>query len=216
VSILSATDFRDDLQERWTTWREHGRFYSNRVMWWNRYVKEQIRKYFVCKGATRRQDRAKLENFYYEAIYDVLRYTSHARTTHIALNALKAKIVRLHSGKSTQLLGVDDQDKPVDEPPTLYQVLKQKKWQTSRLILNVRDADGTTHTSPRAMLRTFVDRMESKYDDIQVDPGNVNSMLRGIRRYDIRRSKCSTRNTDNPRRTTCGGEAGKETKSTRI
>jgi hypothetical protein len=24
--------------------------------------------------------------------------------------------------------------------------------------------------------------MESKYDDIQVDPGNVHSMLRGIRR----------------------------------
>jgi glutamine synthetase len=99
------------------------------------------------------------------------------------LNALKAKIVRLHNGKSTQLLlGVHDQDKHIDEQPTLYQVLKQRKRQTSRLILNVRDADGTTHTSPRAILRTFVDRMKSKYEDIQVDPGNVHSMLRGLRR----------------------------------
>jgi hypothetical protein len=33
ASLLSATDFRDDLQERWTTWREHGGLYPNPVMW---------------------------------------------------------------------------------------------------------------------------------------------------------------------------------------
>jgi hypothetical protein len=109
ASLLSATEFRDDLQERWITWREHGRFYPNPVMWWTRYVKEQIRKYFVCKCAIRRQDRAKLENFYCVAIYDAVRDTAHARTTHIVLNALNGKIVRLRNGKSTQLLlGVDD------------------------------------------------------------------------------------------------------------
>jgi hypothetical protein len=61
ASLLSATDFCDDLQERWTTWRKHGRFYPNPVMWWTRYVKEQIRKYFVFKGAIRRQDLVKLK-----------------------------------------------------------------------------------------------------------------------------------------------------------
>jgi hypothetical protein len=174
VSLLSATDFRDDLQERRTTWREHDRFYTNPVTWWTRHVKEQIRKYFVCKGATRRQDRAKLENFYeyYAAIYDAVRDTSHARTTHIALKALKAKIVRLHNEKSTQLLlGVDDQDKHVNDPPAIYQILKQRKRQTSRLILN---------TPSRHILRKFVDMMKSKYNDIQVDPGYVHSLLRGI------------------------------------
>jgi hypothetical protein len=158
-------------------------FLPEPLIWWTRYVKEQIRKCLVCKGATRRQAREKLENFYYAAIYDAVRDTAHAPTTHIASNAMKAKIVRIHNGKSTQLLlGVDDQDKHIDEPLILYQVLKQRKRQTSRFILNFRDTDGTTHTSPRAILRTFVDRIKGKYDDIQVDPGNVHSMLRGIRR----------------------------------
>jgi hypothetical protein len=42
ISLLYDKSFREILQERWTKWQAHKRYYPNAVMWWTRYVKAQI------------------------------------------------------------------------------------------------------------------------------------------------------------------------------
>jgi hypothetical protein len=55
-----------------------------------------IKRYFIKTARTHRHDRKQLENFYYDAIYDLLKEPTSDRT-HTKLRHLKAKIVRLYT-----------------------------------------------------------------------------------------------------------------------
>jgi hypothetical protein len=108
-------------------WRGHKKFYPNDVVWWARYVKGQIRKFYIGEGTNRRQDRTRLVNFYYDAIYAAVQNTNHTDSTYITLKALKAKMISLHHEPLKCLfLDTDDQDKQEDELPSSYHVPKQR------------------------------------------------------------------------------------------
>jgi hypothetical protein len=53
--------------------------------------------FFSREGADRRRDRVQIENFYYSAIYDVIREPNVDEAKAIILKRLKAKIIQLNS-----------------------------------------------------------------------------------------------------------------------
>ena len=61
------------------------KYYSNRVMWWWRYVKGMIGQLFRSEGTDRRRNRIEMENFYCSAIYSVLQNTAPQTTQAVAL-----------------------------------------------------------------------------------------------------------------------------------
>jgi len=179
VSYLHDKTFREDLTTRWAQWKKHKKFYPNCVLWWGRYVKRMVRQLFTSEGTNRRRDRKTLENFYYDAIYNILQDATLTDTTYVTLKKLKAKIVRLHHEPTQRLLlHTEDQDKCEDETPSLYHILQMRKRQESRMIDRVYDSEGHLKTSPLAILRVYTEFMKNKYDMITADADSIHRILR--------------------------------------
>ena len=138
-----------------------------------------IRILFLQEGAEQRREHIAMENFYYAAIYDILQDTHPHDTTAIALQQLKARIVRIYSMRQQRVfLDNSEHDRLASEETTLYHTLKRWRRQESRMITSVHDTNGNNHTSTSDILRTFTNLMRSKYDDIAVDAGSVKHMAR--------------------------------------
>jgi DNA-binding PadR family transcriptional regulator len=115
ASLLGETTFRHLIQTHWERWQKHRKYYPNTGMWWERYAKRMIWQLFTREGTERRRDRMTLENFYYDAIYNV-----HHATNYVALKQLKAKIAHLHHLEQQQIfLDNDEHDMLQGEEPSL-------------------------------------------------------------------------------------------------
>ena len=179
TSFLYESTFQDKLRSQWTKWQRQIKHYPNRLAWWERHAKRMIRILFIQEGAERRREHTAMENFYYAAIYDILQDTHPHDTTAIALQQLKARIVRIYSMRQQRVfLDNSEHDRLAGEEPTLYHILKRRRRQESRMITSVHDSNGNKHTSTSDILRTFTTFMRSKYDDIAVDAGSVKHMAR--------------------------------------
>jgi hypothetical protein len=111
ISLLNDKSFCETLKERRAEWQRHKHHYPSVVLWWTRYVKGKIKQLFASEGAERKRDLTRLENFYYEAIYTVIRDVEEIQTLHDALEVLKGKIKRLHYGPNQRLfLGAEEQE----------------------------------------------------------------------------------------------------------
>jgi hypothetical protein len=127
------------------------------------------RKFVFCihEGTEKTRNGIRIENFYYECIYDVLQDSRHPRVKKPILNHLKAKIARINSKRFLSL--------PLDthapalfqgERPSIFHLLNMRKWRVPLLITSVIDTDGVKQTPTRGILRTFVAFLQRKYDTI--------------------------------------------------
>jgi hypothetical protein len=104
-----------------------------------------------------------MENFYYSAIYDVLREptTNDAKT--ITLKRLKAKVIRLNSAHQQALqVDVGGRDR-LRREPSLHHFLQGRKRIKQRTILHAYDKTGDLKTTVD-ILRIFAEHMQHKYD----------------------------------------------------
>jgi hypothetical protein len=100
AALLREADFQESLLQRWKRWRRQQTYYPHIVMWWERMVKNQLRKLLTSEGSKRRRDDISLEIFYYACLYDLLkRPTHHHEEGMAAVNHIQAKIVRLYSAR---------------------------------------------------------------------------------------------------------------------
>jgi hypothetical protein len=91
-----------------------------------------LRKLFINDGTNRRHDRQQLENFFNEAIYDILKEENLQESTYTNLRQLKEKIIRLyHEPKHSLHLDTEENDTIPGEVPSLYQLIKQRRRQES-------------------------------------------------------------------------------------
>jgi hypothetical protein len=103
------------------------KYYPNAVLWWNRNVKQRIRQTFR-EGASRNRDRKDMEEFYYTAIYHALQSTTTSQNLAIAIQRLKAKILRLQCENMRGiLLDTDDTDAVPNESITTYHYIRSRK-----------------------------------------------------------------------------------------
>jgi len=98
---------KEKLQQLWALWRQRWRLYPVWPMGWGRYAKKRIHSFYIQKGAERRRDTIRMENFYYECVYDAL--LNNARHEEMTkLNQLKAKITQIHSTRLQRVMLEND------------------------------------------------------------------------------------------------------------
>jgi hypothetical protein len=61
----------DTFKEEWTKWKGSKERYPSPVIWWCRHVKPKIQAFFRRRGSERKQKFRNMENFYYDALYDL-------------------------------------------------------------------------------------------------------------------------------------------------
>jgi hypothetical protein len=124
-----------------------------------------VRRTFIQEGSVRRRDRLALENTYYDAIYDLVTGDANQEMKAVKLKQLKAKITRLHN-KDNKRIFLDNHylDVVDGEGPSIYRIIRAMKRQDMRMILNIRDCNGITHTSPAGIIKTFTDFIGFKYN----------------------------------------------------
>jgi len=116
--------------------------YPTRVMWWERVAKVHIKKLFIRKGTVKRREETPMENFYYTCLYDtLLRPIQHAERR-VALNHLKAKIVKLHNARLARgQIELRIQDIFQEESMSLFHMIERRKQREKREISEVHDRD---------------------------------------------------------------------------
>jgi hypothetical protein len=72
-----------------------------------------------------------------------------------------------------------------DEDLCLYHVLKLHKRRDTRVITQIQDADGTTHTAFRDIAANFVQHLVQKFRPLEVDPQAINTFEQRFRPVDL-------------------------------
>jgi len=137
-----------------------------------------VKSLFTREGTERNSDHNRMENFLYEAIYDILQKPMQHKQKITALKRLKAKIVRLNNISRQKLMtDTGDEDKILGETPFLHHIMKTRKCQESRTIKQICDEHGTTHATSMAIIKAFTIQFRAKFQPIRINEENVKQLL---------------------------------------
>jgi hypothetical protein len=181
VTLFKEQSVREEMRENWGRSRKNKKYYSNRVKWWVKAVKQRIRKLYTRVGSERRQKDRGMESFYYQCIYDLLQ-NHEKRLGRVAdVNMLKAKIVKLHSMRMEGVkFEAHDSATFNDERSSTYHIIKQKKRREQRTITRILDQEGRTQTTNRGIVGVFHEFLRSKFEPINVDAECVRRMVEAV------------------------------------
>ena len=130
-------------------------------------MKPKIKRLFISEGTERNADRRELEDFYYPAIYDVLRGPGPHTDKMVHLKRLNAQLVRLNSSYRRLLVDSAGHDLIAGEHPSLDHLLRNRKRKENRLIRqNVEDND-ERHTTSMTILRAFAAHFRQTFQSIE-------------------------------------------------
>ena len=144
--------------------------------------KKNIRQLFIHEGSERRRDLMKMENFYYDCIYDILWNTYQHRKKLTVLNSFNAKIVNLHSNRLQSVMLDNDVPKRLaGERTSLFHNLQMQKRRKARIIRSVQDELGSAQRSMKGLVQAFTS-LRRKYDPLVVDEERVSHVAEAGRR----------------------------------
>jgi hypothetical protein len=106
-------------------------------------------------------------------IYAKFQGVIHLETNYMTLYKLKIRL--LHNPFHHILLDTAAPDRGVDEPPSLYPILKRSKRQDTRITTIL---GRNVQTAPPTIVRTFKYFMEAKYTAITVDYSSTERLAR--------------------------------------
>jgi hypothetical protein len=95
--ILKSEQTMEAIKQQWTMLKAQQHRYDNVNQWWVRLSKKRLRQTFQSLEAESRRDKRRIEEFYYECIYDIIRAADRNPGAIVALHHLKAKLIRLHA-----------------------------------------------------------------------------------------------------------------------
>jgi hypothetical protein len=147
-------------------------------MWWEKVVKNQIRKLLTSEGARRRKDDIALENFYHACLSDLLRRPPHQEDGMANINQFKAKIIRLYSARLARgNIELQSQDALHKERTSIYHMIKRRQRRVLRTITAVHDpTNGTLATTTRSIVTAFSSYLRLKYSPLPVDEESIRNM----------------------------------------
>jgi hypothetical protein len=178
ITLLEESSFRETIKEQWGKWQKCIRYYPNKVICWDKYVKRKIQQTFQLEGAARNRDRRELVNYYNDMIYSVIRDPSPQAKKAIHLRKLKDKITRLHSIQQREvLLETEDRDKIEGETLTIYQYQKTRKWRTMRTITHGLDENGVMKTGQTDVMNIFTEHMTRRFSHIPIDERHIQELV---------------------------------------
>ena len=130
------------------------------------------------EGTERNQDRNRMEDFYYKALYEVLLEPIQHAQKMTMLKKLKAKLIRLNSThRQKMMIDTEEQNRLPVENPSLYHFIKSRKRKHKRTIQQIRDEHGTTHTTTMAIMRALTAHFSTKFQPLQIAEESVRQTL---------------------------------------
>src|SRR5215510_6533193 len=173
----------ETLKTKWTLWQRQRSQYNDILTWWTRFIKKQIKRYYTSIGTARRRDRDQLENFYFSALYDVMKSDLPPGRMYDTINDLRRKINNLQTGDTGKFFSTSpEQALQTDEHPTLYHIIRLQKRKQSRHIGSIRDARNELHTTQPEISRTFLEDLTHRFETHNPDEAAKNHILEHITR----------------------------------
>jgi hypothetical protein len=75
------------------------------------------------------------------------------------------------------MLDTAEHDKIKSEKATIYHILRRKKRQTDRAIIQIQDGNGCIQKSPEKIIQILVTHLRRQYDTITVEEEAIASMV---------------------------------------
>jgi len=173
----------ETLKTKWTLWQRQRSQYNDILTWWTRFIKKQIKRYYTSIGTARRRDREQLENFYFSALYDVMKSDLPPGRMYDTINDLRRKINNLQNSDTGKFFSTSpEQALQTDEHPTLYHIIRLQKRKQSRHIGSIRDARNELHTTQAEISRTFLEDLTHRFETHNPDEAAKNHILEHITR----------------------------------
>ena len=108
--------------------------------------------------------------------------TKRPREKATILKQMKSKITRLHHEEQKRLfLNSADRGRIDDNSPSLYHLIRARKWQ-ERTAQTIQDRNGVTHTTMADTKHNFKDYMQTKFDIIPVDGESLRRLMQNVTR----------------------------------
>ena len=175
VAIMEDKYFVQSLKIKWNAWKQQRRNYDDVIIWWTRYIKQQLKRFFMHEGAIRRRDKESLENYYYTIIYEVMANETIPERLHNKINVIRNKImnIRLYNTRP-YFFTSPDQQLQNEEHPTLYHIMKIRKRQQSRHISTIRDNNGNLYNTQADIARVFTEEYTQRLTTSNIDTTAIN------------------------------------------
>jgi hypothetical protein len=120
-----------------------------------------------------------MEDFYYSAIYDVLRGPGIHVDKMLKPKRLKVKIVGLNNSyRQRVMVDTSEQDKLAGENPSLYNLTQSRKRQGNRLISQIVDDNKELQIASTTILRTFAKHFQKASQQIETKEQCVKQLIR--------------------------------------
>jgi hypothetical protein len=175
ISLPKNTNFCGTIKQQWAKWQAHKRYYPNTVMWMQRYRKGKVKQLFVSERVARRRDRNRLENFYYEAMYDAI------GTSTTLWESRKVKYNVYTTGQITDFCWSKRTRETGKEQPTLYHLVKQWTRKQLRHISEIEVGEGNICRTTREIIITFSEKLRVKFDSTQAAELAIIDLLEGVK-----------------------------------
>jgi hypothetical protein len=185
-SRLLPPQFLSELMgTHWGEWQRRQQCYATKTQWWVRLGKPRIRQMCRSEQKNRFRDFLRMENFYYECIYELVTDRTDGHRVFTELKHLRAVLVQMTSRKlHAQLHDLEPYDLRDTENPTLFHLIRQRKREEARVIRSIRDEEGNIQTSQSEIAATFMRFFQKKYDRMVVDQDSVCMMASYIQSPD--------------------------------
>jgi hypothetical protein len=73
-----------------------------------------------------------------------------------------------------------ERDRPEDESPSLYHLIRKGKRQIAITPQTIKDRNGVTHTTMEDIMHTFKEYMQTKFDTIPVDDDSLRGLMGSV------------------------------------
>jgi hypothetical protein len=135
ATLLNVEQVKVTFRSEWENWKAKAKYFQSKVIWWCRYVKPRIRTFFGRIGRQKRDDRRKMEAFYYEAMYEILRADMDQGRRAVEMKRIKGKTLRLNSDHCKRLM-IDSgpASQHTREEPTLFHIIREEKRNLQRAV----------------------------------------------------------------------------------
>jgi hypothetical protein len=137
----------------------------------------KLRGLFMMEGAVRKRYLRHTKNFYYAAMYDAIRTIDDSQQLHDSLGNLKKRIVASQLPATQLFMGLTKGDKLRTEQPSLYHLVRKWKSQKQHHIDTINDIGGNACTTTGEKLQVFVEHLQRKLANIQVDRTALQMLL---------------------------------------
>jgi hypothetical protein len=166
TALLTSKDIRDALKTEWGKWSTTKTNHPTCVQWWCHCIKRKIKVFFCRMGSERQWDFRRMENFYHQAIYDLLHDHHDYSDKYLALKQIKAKLIKLNFARYKSMFLDTDKDRYSKEEHFLFHLLRTTKRRKQQTIHQIQTLERRFTQISQGILHAFHNHFVAAYAEI--------------------------------------------------